>query len=99
MLIRVRDGKGHRKRYTLLSQRALVALRQYWRADRPQGWLFPGLWQQRHLTVSSVQRSFAHARRAAAPFSRYWARNATAGIGKPASPHSLRHCGWVTEQP
>ena len=78
MLIRVRQGKGRKDRYTLLSQRALAVLREYWRAYRPPGWLFPGLIPGRPLTRSAVQRSFAHARRAA-------------GIGKPASPHSLRH--------
>jgi site-specific recombinase XerD len=40
MLIHVRDGKGNRDRYTILSERVLEFLRQYWRQNRPQGWFF-----------------------------------------------------------
>ena len=35
MVIRVRDGKGGKDRYTLLSWQLLRVLRQYWRAQRP----------------------------------------------------------------
>lgn len=41
MLIHVRNGKGGKDRYTLLSQRLLAELRRYWLVDRPQRWLFP----------------------------------------------------------
>jgi len=42
MLVRVEQGKGHKDRYTILSQAALDILRNYWRAYRPGPWLFFG---------------------------------------------------------
>lgn len=39
--IRVVAGKGQKDRYTVLSDRLLEELRWYWRAFRPQTWLFP----------------------------------------------------------
>jgi site-specific recombinase XerD len=77
-LLRVRRGKGARDRETLLSARALEAVRIYREAFRPSGWLFPGTREGRHYTSRSVQRIVqACARRA--------------GIDKPVSPHVLRH--------
>ena len=38
----VRHGKGRRDRQTLLSPKLVDLLRSYWRADRPENWLFPG---------------------------------------------------------
>jgi site-specific recombinase XerD len=40
MLIRVRQGKGRKDRYTLLSESLLEQLRLYWSVYRPQRWLF-----------------------------------------------------------
>ena len=40
-LIRVEQGKGQKDRYTLLSPRLLLELRQYWKEYRPGTWLFP----------------------------------------------------------
>jgi site-specific recombinase XerD len=77
-LLRVRGGKGARDRETLLSPRALEAVRIYREAFRPTGWLFPGGRDGRHYSSRSVQRIVeACARRA--------------GIQKPVSPHVLRH--------
>ncbi|MDA8171731.1 MAG: site-specific integrase [Nitrospiraceae bacterium] len=42
MMIHVRQGKGGKDRYTILSQRALLCLREYWRLYRPKEWLFEG---------------------------------------------------------
>jgi integrase len=45
MRIFVKGGKNKRDHYTILSQTTLDALRDYWRAyrpDSPDGWLFPG---------------------------------------------------------
>lgn len=39
--IRVVQGKGRRDRYTVLPQRLLRELEDYWRMYRPKGWLFP----------------------------------------------------------
>ena len=41
MLIRVVQGKGQKDRYVMLSPRLLELLRKYWKAARPNGWLFP----------------------------------------------------------
>ena len=40
MVIRVRQGKGKKDRYVMLSPKLLAALREYWKAFRPQTWLF-----------------------------------------------------------
>jgi site-specific recombinase XerD len=42
MKIRVEQGKGSKDRYTILSNRALSILREYFKAYRPKQWLFEG---------------------------------------------------------
>ena len=42
MIIRVEQGKGRKDRYVMLSPHLLDLLRAWWKAARPQGWLFPG---------------------------------------------------------
>src|SRR5215207_1676142 len=42
MIIRVEQGKGGKDRNVMLSASLLELLRAWWRAGRPQGWLFPG---------------------------------------------------------
>lgn len=39
--IRVEQGKGRKDRYTVLPERLLRELEEYWREYHPQGWLFP----------------------------------------------------------
>ena len=41
MCLRVEQGKGNKDRYVPLSPRLLEQLREYWRRDRPEHWLFP----------------------------------------------------------
>ena len=41
MTLRVKQGKGGKDRYAVLSQKLLVELRQYWKRYRPSVWLFP----------------------------------------------------------
>lgn len=79
MRILVRQAKGNKDRYTLLSQNNLLLLRQYWKAYRPHHWLFPGVPEDKHIATRSIQEVFQKSRVAA-------------GISKPASIHSLRHC-------
>lgn len=43
MVIRIEQGKGHKDRYVMLSPHLLELLRAWYKAARPQGWLFPGL--------------------------------------------------------
>jgi site-specific recombinase XerD len=61
MLIHVRHGKGDKDRYTLLSQRLLSELREYWKVQRPKPWLFPNR-QGVPLSTSTVQRAFYRAK-------------------------------------
>lgn len=77
MLIHVRAGKGNRDRFTVLSARVLEFLRQYWRQNRPQEWLFPGL-KGGPISSTAVRKTFRHARR-------------LARITKRVTPHVLRH--------
>jgi len=87
MLIRVRQGKGKKDRYAMLSPRLLVMLRSWWRSQHPAGrphhaspqdWLFPGWRQGRHLNVESLQIACREAARAA-------------GLSKRVRVHTLRH--------
>ena len=78
MIIRVEQGKGGKDRYVMLSPHLLELLRAWWRATRPQGWLFPGRDRVQPMTTRQLRRA-CHA---AAHM---------AEIGKPVSPHTLRH--------
>lgn len=78
MLIRVNQGKGRKDRYTLLSQRLLEELRTYWRAYRPQPWLFPGRDKSRPLPPNSAKKIFTAVKQ-------------RAGIQHGHGIHSLRH--------
>ena len=42
MVIRIEQGKGRKDRYVMLSPHLLELLRAWYKAARPQGWLFPG---------------------------------------------------------
>jgi len=79
MYIKVRQGKGGKDRYTLLSPRLLETLRVYWQACRPKGWLFPNRAGNGPIDHSTVQRSYQAAREAA-------------GIERGGGIHTLRHC-------
>jgi integrase/recombinase XerD len=79
MMIRVVCGKRAKDRYTLLSVRLLHELRAYWKAYRPQTWLFPGPKAGRHFSDDKARQVFNSAK-------------AKAGIHKQGSIHLLRHC-------
>jgi len=79
MQIRVREGKGQKERYTILTQALLQELRTYWREARPQTWLFPGASGKAPLTTSAASDVFT-------------ATKARAGIDKRGGIHVLRHC-------
>jgi site-specific recombinase XerD len=78
MIIRVEQGKGRKDRYVMLSPHLLELLRAWYKAARPQGWLFPGMNPVNPMTTRQLRRA-CHA---AAHM---------AEIGKPVSPHTLRH--------
>jgi len=78
MTLRVEQGKGQRDRYVMLSPQLLEWLRDWWRAARPQGWLFPGKDPINPMTARQLDRAVHAAAR-------------EAGIAKRVSPHTLRH--------
>jgi site-specific recombinase XerD len=78
MLIRVQHGKGGKQRYVMLSPTLLGILRAYYKIERPRGWLFPGRHGHKPIDPSTLNVA---CRLAAA----------TAGLGKRANVHSLRH--------
>ena len=78
MCLKVRQGKGGKDRYTLLSPQLLDTLRQYWRICRPQPWLFPNGRGDGPLFDQTAQRIYHRARSAA-------------GIANGGGIHSLRH--------
>jgi site-specific recombinase XerD len=58
MMVRIRQGKGGKDRYSILSQTVLEQLRQYWRSYRPKEWLFEGAKKDDHITTHSIQLMF-----------------------------------------
>jgi len=78
MTLRVEQGKGQRDRYVMLSPQLLEWLREWWKAARPQAWLFPGQNPVNPMTARQLGRAVHAAARGA-------------GIAKRVSPHTLRH--------
>lgn len=56
MVIRVEQGKGRKDRYTILSEKLLTELREYWLEYSPQHWLFPGQKPESHLCSVAVSK-------------------------------------------
>jgi len=78
MQIHITNGKGRKERLVPISPRLLHELREYWEADRPSHYLFPGKTEDVPLSSATVQKACKLAA-------------ATAGIHKPVTPHTLRH--------
>ena len=78
MTLRVEQGKGQRDRYVMLSPHLLQLLREWWKAARPQVWLFPGQNPINPVTARQLNRAVTAAKD-------------LAGISKRVSPHTLRH--------
>ncbi|HEY0725625.1 MAG TPA: tyrosine-type recombinase/integrase, partial [Pyrinomonadaceae bacterium] len=79
MVIRVEQGKGRKDRYVMLSSKLLEILRQWWRQERPQHWLFPGGIPERHITRGAVEDACQEALQ-------------RCRISKPVTAHTMRHC-------
>lgn len=77
MVLRVDQGKGQKDRYVMLSPRLLEILRDYWRIQRPQPYLFLNR-NGRPVTKHAVEAACQKA-------------HAVCGISKPITPHSMRH--------
>jgi len=78
MMIHVQGAKGRKDRYTLLSEAALVQLREYYKEYHPREYLFEGARGRKHLSERSAEKVFCIASK-------------KAGIKKPVSIHALRH--------
>jgi integrase/recombinase XerD len=78
MQIRVEQGKGKVDRYTLLSEKTLLILREYFKQYRPTVWLFEGVTKGEQYSTRSIQNVFAAAVK-------------KANISKDVSVHTLRH--------
>jgi len=80
MMVRVKQGKGAKDRYTILSPRLLSELRSYWLEYRPNpgSWLFFNRSTKERLTRATPQLAFKQAKE-------------RAGIKKKVTLHSLRH--------
>lgn len=78
MLIGIRNSKGNKDRYTLLSSKLLSLLREYYLVYRPGKWLFEGP-SGKPYSATSIENIFRKAL-------------SKSGITKKATPHTLRHC-------
>jgi len=75
----VRQGKGNKDRYTVLSSRLLTELRAYYREYRPPLWLFYGSYTGQRMSIGTAQTLYYNAKE-------------RAGITKKGGIHTLRHC-------
>lgn len=78
MRIFIRQGKGKKDRYAILSQKSLEILREYWKAYKPRDWLFEGMQKGMPFSGRGAQDLFKKAVK-------------KAGIKKAVSIHVLRH--------
>lgn len=79
-MIHVPLSKNRQDRYTILSDKNLEILTEYWyRFNRPKGWLFPSTLRDEPLTNSAVGQFIKkHAR--------------SLGLPDGVTPHTMRHC-------
>jgi integrase/recombinase XerD len=78
MVIAIRQSKGRKDRYVMLSEQLLGILRDYWKQAHLQHLLFPGPDPSRPITTRSVERACRKAAEAA-------------GLDKTVTVHTLRH--------
>lgn len=78
-VIRVRQAKGSRQRFTVLSPVLLEQLRQYWLLERPTLWLFPGKTSEVPLSDDAFRIALHKA-------------GEEVGLRPRCTPHVLRHC-------
>jgi site-specific recombinase XerD len=78
MQIRIVSAKGKKDRYTLLSEKALKTLREYYGVYRPIEWVFEGTSGNGPYSSRSIQQILK-------------ASVTKAGITKPITVHTLRH--------
>ena len=78
MQIKIRNSKGNKDRYVILSDKILTGLRKYVMSSKPRVYLFNGKEKGKPLGHSAVQQTFRLAMK-------------KAKINKEASVHTLRH--------
>jgi len=78
MVIRVRQGKRNKDRYTILSPVLLAMLRHWWVAARPISYLYQGRSPDRPARVTTIQQACKEAQE-------------RADLDKRITPHTLRH--------
>ena len=77
-MIRIEQGKGRKDRYTILSDTLLNTLERYWRAYRPDKWIFFGQTKARPMPIESAQKI-------------YYKAKLEAGVKRGKGIHTLRH--------
>lgn len=79
-MIHVAKSKNREDRYSILSDRCLEILTEYWyRYDRPVEWLFPSPMRDEPLTTTAVEAFMKGQIR-------------SLGFSAAVTPHTLRHC-------
>lgn len=78
MVLKIRGGKGNKDRITPLSEKLISLLRDYYKAYKPQKWLFEGQQKGQPYSAQSLQSVFKQAL-------------LKANIKKPITLHGLRH--------
>ena len=77
MRLKIRQAKGHKDRYTILSETCLKYLEKYYKQYQPQNWLFPGR-ENKQMSIRSVQHL-------------YYKAVKDANIKRKGGIHTLRH--------
>ncbi|MCL2186844.1 MAG: tyrosine-type recombinase/integrase [Treponema sp.] len=77
-VIFIKQGKGRKDRYTILSEKVFLFIQEYYEHFKIEKWIFPGQSGKNHLSIRSAQHIFDKAARCA-------------GITKKISIHGLRH--------
>ena len=77
-VIHIRQSKRRKDRYVPLGATLLQQLRDYWLAERPATFLFPGSQADKRWNIAKVREEFRLAKR-------------IAGIETPCTTHTLRH--------
>lgn len=79
MLVRIDQSKGRKDRYTILSQKSLELLREYWRTYQPGKWLFFTNDTNKPMPSETAQKIYYRAKE-------------KAGVIRGRGVHTLRHC-------
>lgn len=78
MQIIIREGKGKKDRYSLLSRNNLDLLREYWKRYKPNEFLFEGKNPSGYISPRTIQKAF-------------YESLSKSGVKKAATVHTLRH--------